>query len=432
MINHTFTDSFSTILNDKFAFINTVIAYSKAKQYNYCYLENNGIIYPYGGFENAIFISFSNQNLVNEPQKFSQNIENFNYSKELIFGYLTYDLKNQLEDLESTNQDLLKSPDVFFSKADDLILFTKDFLTVFTNGSAYSFFESVSDYRYSLPKSIISTINQTVTKTEYIKNVTLIKEHILNGDIYELNYCIEFYAKDVEINELEFFRVLNEYSPMPFASISSFSDISIISASPERFLKSQGSKLISQPIKGTAKRSLQPEEDAMLKANLETSEKEIAENMMIVDLVRNDLAKNAITGTVTVEEAFKVYTFRKVHQMISTVTASKKHDVHPFKIVLDAFPMGSMTGAPKIKAMQLIEKYEKSKRGIYSGSIGYVDTLGNFDFNVVIRSLIYNRKEKILSFSVGSAITYDSDIEKEYEECLLKAEAILHTLTLMS
>ncbi|MEQ8572889.1 MAG: anthranilate synthase component I family protein, partial [Fulvivirga sp.] len=220
------------------------------------------------------------------------------------------------------------------------------------------------------------------------------------------------------------FRSLTKKSPTPFSTLYKNTEHYLICASPERFIKKEGSKLVSQPIKGTARRGSSEYEDEIIKQELRTNEKELAENMMIVDLVRNDLAKSCIPGSVKVEQMFGIYTFNQWHQMISTVTGQLKNEVKAIEAIKNAFPMGSMTGAPKIKVMELIEKYEVSKRGIYSGSVGYFSPNGDFDFNVVIRSLIYNSSTKNLSFQVGGAITYDSDANAEYEECLLKASAI--------
>lgn len=197
-----------------------------------------------------------------------------------------------------------------------------------------------------------------------------------------------------------------------------------MSASPERFLKRNGTHVVSQPIKGTARRAENMEEDEGLKEALRTDEKERSENIMIVDLVRNDLSHYASKGSVIVEELCKIYTFEQVHQMISTITASVALEIDSVDLIKSVFPMGSMTGAPKIAAMQLIEKLESTKRGLYSGAIGYFAPNGDFDFNVVIRSILYNAEKQFVSFSVGSAITARSVPEKEYEECLLKAKAM--------
>jgi para-aminobenzoate synthetase component 1 len=158
------------------------------------------------------------------------------------------------------------------------------------------------------------------------------------------------------------------------------------------------------------------------------SEKEKAENLMIVDLVRNDLARSSKTGSVKVEELFGIYSFSQVHQMISTVSSQIKETTSAVEAIKNAFPMGSMTGAPKVMAMELIEKYENTKRGLYSGAIGYFAPNSDFDFNVVIRSIQYNESKQYLNFEVGSAITYDSDANLEYEECLLKAQAMMKAL----
>lgn len=223
---------------------------------------------------------------------------------------------------------------------------------------------------------------------------------------------------------------MNSYAktPRPFASFLKMDNKYIISASPERFIKLKDNKIISQPIKGTASRGKTEAEDKENKKQLSESEKERAENMMIVDLVRNDLAKSSRSGSVKVEEIFGIYSFQQVHQMISTISAHKRKETHPIDVIKNAFPMGSMTGAPKIRAMKLIERYENSKRNVFSGSIGYFNGENEFDFNVLIRSIYFDKESKNLNYQVGSAITYDSDAEAEYEECLLKAKAIEKTL----
>ena len=200
-------------------------------------------------------------------------------------------------------------------------------------------------------------------------------------------------------------------------------------ASPERFLARRGKKIISQPVKGTARRGATISEDKLILETLKNDPKEQAENVMIVDLVRNDLSHHAYRGSVKVEELFGLKSFRQIHQMVSTITSEIKNDVPFSEVIKNAFPMGSMTGAPKIRAMELIEEYENTKRGIYSGAIGYITPGGDFDFNVIIRSIIYNSENRYLSFMAGSAITIGADAEKEYEECLLKAVTMNKVLT---
>jgi para-aminobenzoate synthetase component 1 len=271
-------------------------------------------------------------------------------------------------------------------------------------------------------------IKLRIHKDEYFEKVNTILEHIHRGDIYEANFCQEFYAENTVINPLETYFKLNAISRSPFATYFNLNDLYLLSSSPERYLKKQDLTVVAQPIKGTAKRSLDLEEDEALKSALFHDEKERSENIMILDLMRNDLSKTAIKGSVRVEELCKVYTFNQVHQMISTVTSQIDKNMHPVDVIKSTFPMGSMTGAPKISAMKIIEELEETKRGLYSGAVGYFTPEGDFDFNVVIRSILYNETNKYVSYSVGGAITAKSDPLKEYEECLVKAKAMREVL----
>lgn len=274
----------------------------------------------------------------------------------------------------------------------------------------------------------LNTIKTRESKTSYIEKVNALKQQIQQGNIYEVNFCMEFYAEGILINPHVLFEKLMEISPMPFSCFIKYHDKYLLCASPERFLKRSGNHLISQPIKGTIKRGMNNDEDLLLKEQLKNNEKERSENVMIVDLVRNDLSRIAEKGSVKVDELFGIYSFPQWHQMISTVSCKIKPEITFEEILKASFPMGSMTGAPKISAMKLIEKYESTKRGLYSGSVGIMLPNGDFDLNVVIRSIQYNANTGYLSFMVGSAITINADAEKEYEECLLKAKAILNVL----
>ncbi len=334
-----------------------------------------------------------------------------------LFVCISYDYKNQIEKLTSGNFDGIKFQNIFCSEVD---------LQNPLAGAHYFFAESEIE-KVNISPNIY--LKQRVSKEEYIETVNKIKQHIKLGDIYEMNYCIEFYAENVGVNPLEVFNNLQKISDPPFATFCKMGDVFVIGSSPERFLRKQGNRLISQPIKGTRKRGKTSEEDLKLIAELSTDEKERSENIMIVDLVRNDLSKVAKRGTVNVDELCKVYSFKQVHQLISTVSCELKENVSFKGIIHATFPMGSMTGAPKVRAMQLIEQYEKTKRGIYSGAIGYIMPNGDFDLSVVIRTILYNQKEKYLSFMVGSAITDKSNPEKEYEECLVKANAMIQALS---
>ncbi|HXB42202.1 MAG TPA: anthranilate synthase component I family protein [Bacteroidia bacterium] len=265
-------------------------------------------------------------------------------------------------------------------------------------------------------------------KEEYIETVTKLLTHIKRGDIYEINYCIEFFAENIVINPHKVFTRLKKLTEAPFIGIYQCGDDIILSASPERFLKREGNKLISQPMKGTAPRGKNVADDELLKKNLAKSLKEQTENVMALDVARNDLSVVAKKGTVRTTELFGVQTFKNVHQMISTVECELKEEINFEEIISVTFPPASMTGAPKISACRLIERYELSPRNIYSGCLGMMQENGDFDFCVVIRSIIYNPKQRRISFHVGSAITASSIPETEWEECLLKADALLKAL----
>lgn len=271
-------------------------------------------------------------------------------------------------------------------------------------------------------------IHLRIHKDEYFNKINEMLVHIHRGDIYEANFCQEFYAENTVINPIETYNKLNAISKPPFATFFKLNDKYLLSASPERYIKKAGNTIISQPIKGTAKRSENIEEDEALKEALRNDQKERSENIMIVDLVRNDLSKTALKGSVVVKELCEIYTFDQVHQMISTVESKVDEDINPVEILKSTFPMGSMTGAPKISAMKIIEALEETKRGLYSGSVGYFTPNGDFDFNVVIRSILFNESKKYVSYSVGGAITAKSDPLKEYEECLVKAKAMREVL----
>ncbi len=358
---------------------------------------------------------------------FTKNEHAISENSNFTFGFFTYDLKNEIEKLESLHDDKIQFPSTYFFRPKHLLLIDKKL-----NIKIVSDEENLIDkiVQTSIPKFTNSAtqLKQKTSKEIYLKNVESIKQQIIEGDVYELNYCVEFFDENANINPALTYLKLKEESPTPFAAYFKLHQKYLMCASPERFLKKRGNKIYSQPIKGTAKRSENKDEDLNLKNELLNSEKERAENLMIVDLVRNDLAKSAKTGTVKADELFGIYSFKHVHQMISTISAELKNNMHEIDIIKNAFPMGSMTGAPKIMAMKLIEKYEQSKRGLYSGAVGYFSPDGDFDFNVVIRSIQYNAENNYLNFEVGSAITFDSDAENEYAECLLKSKAIMDVL----
>ena len=353
-------------------------------------------------------------------------------TKDWLFGYLSYDVKNDVEDLHSNNFDGLHFPDLFFFQPKKLFLLKGNQLEVRYLQLCDDEIESdLIDIENNCQLSIINyqlSIQQRISKESYIAKVKQMLEHIHRGDIYEANFCMEFYAENAIIEPVKIYQKLNAISKPPFAIFFKNNEQYLLCASPERYLRKEGNKVISQPIKGTAKRFSDLVLDENSKTELERNPKERSENIMIVDLVRNDLSHTAIKGSVDVEELCGIYTFEQVHQMISTVVSNVSTTTSPVEILRTTFPMGSMTGAPKISAMKIIEELEETKRGLYSGAVGYFSPENDFDFNVVIRSILYNAVTNYVSFSVGSAITSQSNPEQDYEECLLKAKAMFEVL----
>ncbi len=407
--------------------------------------------YPQKPFQTILAIGNYQQD--NKNIEFTETFEQLTLCNEWLFGFLSYDMKNQVENLTSNNADRLVFPEMYFFVPQHLVFFEENMIIIHSFDNPKEILAQINNQtnnqivaQYSIPTPIRDINIQEIkfnesqilkpkiytnfSKEYYIDSVEKIKQHIVEGDVYELNFCMEFYVENIAINPYQTYLDLKKVSPMPFSTFFKLKNRYVMCASPERFLKKTEQTLISQPIKGTSKRGNSIEEDEILKHNLRNSEKEIAENMMIVDLVRNDLAITAKTGSIKVSELFGIYTFPQVHQMISTVTAQLDENFSAIDALKNAFPMGSMTGAPKIKAMELIELYEQTKRSLFSGTIGYITPQKDFDFNVIIRSLFYNEIDKYLTFQAGSAITYDSIASQEYEECLLKTKAIREVLGL--
>ena len=398
------------------------------------WLDSNNYKQAYSNYDAVLAVDAFTSIKTDVTKAFPHLKEYQSNVKDWIFGYLTYDLKNAVEDLTSQNFDGLEFPDLYFFQPKKLFFFKDNHVEIqYLNMVAEEWKEDLKAIRHceearrsNLPNPI--KIKLRIHKDAYFEKINRMLAHIHRGDIYEANFCQEFYAEDTQINPLETYLKLNAISNPPFATFLKCHDTYLLSASPERYLKKQGHTIISQPIKGTAKRSANKKKDEQLKKDLLANDKERSENIMIVDLVRNDLSKTAIKGTVTVEELCKIYTFDQVHQMISTITSKIAPQTNPIDVIQSTFPMGSMTGAPKIAAMKLIEALEETKRGLYSGAVGYMTPTGDFDFNVVIRSILYNETNRYVSYSVGSAITAKSDPVKEYEECLVKAKAMRQVL----
>lgn len=353
-------------------------------------------------------------------------------SKDWIFGYLSYDLKNDTEELNSSNFDGLQFPDLFFFQPKKLFLLKNNQLEIqylnMCDDEVIEDFELILETKIStIRNSNPIHIQQRISRDIYLEKVTKMLEYINKGEIYEANFCMEFYA-ETTINPLDKYFLLNNISKPPFATFLKNNNHFLLSATPERYLKKVENKIISQPIKGTSKRYSDNLDDEISKNTLALDQKERSENIMITDLVRNDLSRTAKKGSVQVEELCGIYSFLQVHQLISTITSIVDDQYSAIDVIKNSFPMGSMTGAPKISAMKIIEELEETKRGLYSGSVGYFTPTSDFDFNVVIRSILYNNANNYISFSVGSAITALSAPESEYEECLLKANAMIKVL----
>lgn len=343
-----------------------------------------------------------------------------------LFGHFNYPQTKKVTD---------GFPDAFFFEPETIIILNNNSVSISSASiSPDKIVEEIQSQQNSITTAVAKVNAQPdISKEEYLAAIRNIKQHIQRGDCYELNFCQSFTDKNATIHPLDVYLALRQLSPNPFSAFYRVHDNYCLCASPERFLQKKGNSLLSQPIKGTAPRFVSDKEadDNSLKQLME-SEKERSENIMTVDLVRNDLSKIAVRGSVNVSALCEIHRFPQVFQMISSVACEVDDDTHWTDIIDACFPMGSMTGAPKTKVMDLINQYERTPRGLFSGSIGYVTPDGNFDFNVVIRSIFYQAKTHLLSYYAGGGITINSDPEAEYEETLLKLSAIQSLFTKMN
>ncbi len=405
---------------------------SWANQFNICcFLDNNEYQLPGHHFECMLAVDAEAAISANAGDALNGLNDFLSKNNDWCFGHLSYDLKNEIESLVSANPDYVEFPDLFFFVPRIVILLNRHAMEIgVIAGNADTIARSIYTWRAApAAQSGAFTISARFSREDYLHTIHDLKRHITRGDCYEINFCQEFYATDACIDPYHIFTSLGKESPNPFACFYKLDNKYLLCASPERFLKKSGSKLLSQPIKGTITRNMADEgADSLNRRLLLNSPKERAENIMVVDLVRNDLSKICREGTVKVDELMGIYGFPQVYQMISTVSGMVTNEVAPAEIFKATFPMGSMTGAPKKSVMELIERYERTKRGLFSGSVGYISPERDMDFNVVIRSILYHAGSKYLSFQAGSAITYKSDPDSEYKECLLKAAAIKKVL----
>lgn len=347
-----------------------------------------------------------------------QTIKEFQESEnDWLFGYLGYDLKNYSESLSSENLAYTSLPSYYFMVPELLIEFDQSGGFEIIKGEIPHLDPSINLENDGFLLQFSN--KKSLTENEYKEKVELAHELIHEGEIYEINYS---YLKtfDFEGSGWSLYQAMKEIGPVPFGAFLRINDIEVCCASPERFLKREGNRVFSQPIKGTIS-NLGDSDISHLK-----NEKNLAENLMIVDLVRNDLNRVAKPGSVNVLNLFEVQSFKTVHQLVSTVEGTVDSNINSMEIIEACFPMGSMTGAPKIAAMEAIEELEDYKRGIYSGAIGYIKPDGDFDFNVVIRTSII--EDNKLMYPVGGAITSDSTPEDEWQETLIKTDALKKAL----
>jgi para-aminobenzoate synthetase component 1 len=359
------------------------------------------------------------------------SLRTFTESADWKFFALSYDLKNDIDGLTSDNPDHLKWPLIEVVKPEHVITIDKKGQVEVHSDYPIRLLEEISNLSkdnsevsidYALPE-------YSMSKEEHTSKVEYIKSQIALGNLYEMNLCMEIVLPEFRCSNLgQLYAKLSDASPTPFSCYVKSGDKHLICASPERYIARKHGRIYSQPIKGTSRRYVDEHKNKVSRLHLANSLKERAEHIMIVDLVRNDLSKVSHPGTVEVDELFGIYGYRQVNQMISTISGKLEENTSWVDCIRASYPMGSMTGAPKHITMEFIDDIETATRGWYSGSMGYIDPNGDFDSNVVIRSLMVDAGKSLAKYAVGGAITFDSDPEAEYEECLLKSEALRQVL----
>lgn len=399
----------------------------------FCFLDNNHYQFEHPSFEYVLGAGSARSIMLQRGNAFEELKNFYNTKPSWLFGHLGYGLKNEIEVLSEVEEAKISFGLSFFFEPSIVIKLTGGKLSITSDDEdPLKIYRSIEN-EIGIIKPSYSTnvsVQQKISKSQYINIVKKLIDHIHRGDCYEINYCQDFFAINAEIDPIYIYKLLTDLSPNPFAALYKCNDKYCLCASPERYLKKAGQEIMSQPMKGTSQRFRDDQvNDDANRELLFQSKKEKSENVMVVDLVRNDLSKICMEGSVYVDELFGIYSFPQVHQMISTIKGKLSPDVHWVEAIKATFPMGSMTGAPKKKVMELIDKYEAAPRGLFSGSLGYIDPNGDFDFNVVIRSIFYDNLNKDITFHAGSGITFYSNAEDEYRECMLKAEAIINVLT---
>jgi para-aminobenzoate synthetase component 1 len=407
-----------------------------ASRFNICaFLDNQGYQLPLHSFEGLLaagaadFIQAAAGHAFDDLRHFASRHNDW------LFGHFAYDLVKETEPFdayEGKGSNLIGFPDLFFFIPEVIIELKEDSLGVGSLRQDHAeILEQIMASPHTRGRSVAQNpvLQPAFSREEYLDTIRTLQQHILRGDCYEINFCQEFFSHSAHIDPLYTWFSLSQASPNPFSAFYRLDEKYLLCASPERYLRREGNTLISQPIKGTAPRVQDdPQADQAAGAGLQASAKDRSENVMVVDLVRNDLSKICLPGSVQVRELFGIYSFPQVYQMTSTIEGVLPPGIGFIEAIAATFPMGSMTGAPKKRVVQLIDCYERTSRGLFSGTLGYVTPGGDFDFNVVIRSLFYNQATHYLTYQVGSGITFYSDPEQEYEECLVKAEGIKRAL----
>ena len=404
-----------------------------ANQFNiFCLLDNSGYIHDVPAFDCILAAGCNRSIQLQKGHSFTALKDFYDSKPGWLFGHFGYDLKNEVECLTSRYQPMVDFGLGFFFEPAIIVRLQKNELTITSEAEhPLQIWEAIQKMPAEISNNIPVEVKlqSCINETAYVEAVNALKDHIKRGDCYEINFCQQYFAENAVIDPLYTYSKLLQHSPNPFAAFYKLNEKYCLCASPERYLKKTGHTLLSQPIKGTSKRYVSNAcQDQLSLTTLQNSSKERSENVMVVDLVRNDLSRISKEGSVQVAELYGIYSFPQVHQMISSVKSELAEGLHWTDAIKATFPMGSMTGAPKKRVMELIDEYETAARGLFSGSIGYITPQADFDFNVVIRSIFYNEIEQNLSYSVGSAVTFGSDASDEYHETLLKAEAIMMVL----
>ena len=401
-------------------------------------------IFLYSGLYKTIRNSKSYLGLYPQEEIISDNftaLENKLYNQQnQYFGYFSYDLKNQLENLPQDKKSFIEMPNLWMINFGLILEFdhSKKQIWQYGEDKQHHIDEYINSKIFQNPNNkidiakgeniLIKNLNSNFHKRQYLQKVKTIQKHITDGAIYQANLTRKFFGtfQKTPKNPFAIFLKLNHQSPANYSSFLKLGNSYIISSSPELFLKiNQNRQVTSSPIKGTAKRVLDKKLDKMVKQNLKNNPKERAENLMIVDLVRNDLSKHCLSGSVMVKNLFKISSYKTVHQLSSDIIGIKSPNTSNLDVVKGCFPAGSMTGMPKINSMKICSKLEEQKRGIYSGAIGFIDSK-TCHLSVVIRTLIM--QEDKFEFQVGGAITFDSNPKQEWQETISKSKGIAKTL----